>query len=172
MKRFYAMCCVLAAMTIAWAQGPNNSVTYYKNADGKSGQTLKTALFNIIKNHKKIGYDNLYEAYKKTDTRPDGYVRDWYSNATNYRHGTDKGGTYSAEGDCYNREHSLPQSWFESGGNADYLKCDVVHVIPTDGYVNNRRSNYPLGEVRSATYSSKNGYSKLGMSKVNGYSGT
>lgn len=172
MKRFYAMCCVLATMTIAWAQGPNNSGTYYRNADGKSGQTLKTALFNIIKNHKKIGYDNLYEAYKKTDTRPDGYVRDWYSNATNYRHGTDKGGTYSAEGDCYNREHSLPQSWFESGGNADYLKCDVVHVIPTDGYVNNRRSNYPLGEVRSATYSSKNGYSKLGMSKVNGYSGT
>jgi hypothetical protein len=51
------------------------------------------------------------------------------------------------------------------------MKSDIVHVIPTDGYVNNRRSNYPFGEVGSVDYQSKNGYSKLGSCKTAGYSG-
>jgi hypothetical protein len=68
----------------------------------------------------------------------------------------------------YNREHSVPQSWFGSGG----IKSDIVHVLPTDGYVNNRRSNYPFGEVANATYQSQQGYCKLGSCKTSGYSGT
>jgi endonuclease I len=152
-----------------WAQGPNNSGTYYQSANGKKGSELKTALFNIIKNPGVVSYSGLYDAYVKTDTRTDGYVRDWYSNATNYRHNVDNKGNYSKEGDMYNREHSIPQSWFNE---ASPMKSDIVHVLPTDGYVNNRRSNYPLAEVNSVTYSSKNSYSKLGSCKTNGYSGT
>ena len=168
-------CCLLTAMTLAWAQGPNNTGTYYKNADGESGEALKTALSAIItKGHTKIGYDGLYNAYKKTDSRPDGKVRDWYSNATNFTHVTDKAGSYSKEGDCYNREHCLPQSWYEGGGNADYLKCDIVHVLPTDGYINGRRGNNVLANVNPNRISgqSKNGYSKWGQCGVSGYSGT
>ena len=174
MKKWYMTCCLLTAMTLAWAQGPNNTGEYYESANGKSGQALKTAMFNIIKNHRKIGYDGLYEAYKKTDSRPDGKVRDWYSNATNFTHVTDKAGSYSKEGDCYNREHSLPQSWFKGGGNVDLLECDIVHVLPTDGYINNRRSNNPLANVNPNRISgqSKNGYSKWGQCGVSGYSGT
>lgn len=155
-------------MGYAWAQGPNNSGTYYQSANGKKGAALKTALYNIINPHTNIGYDGLYEGYKKTDTRADGYVRDWYSNTTNFRHNVDNKGSYSGEGDMYNREHSVPQSWFS--GNV--IKADIVHVIPTDGYVNNRRSNYPLAEVNNITYQSNNGYSKLGSCKTAGYSGT
>ena len=33
-----------------WAQGPNNTGTYYQSANGKKGSELKTALVNIIKN--------------------------------------------------------------------------------------------------------------------------
>ncbi|MBQ2497390.1 MAG: endonuclease, partial [Prevotella sp.] len=175
MKKWYMTCCLLTAMTLAWAQGPNNTGTYYKNANGERGEALKTALSAIItKGHTKIGYDGLYNAYKKTDSRPDGKVRDWYSNATNYTHVTDKAGSYKKEGDCYNREHSLPQSWFEGGGNADYLKCDIVHVLPTDGYINNQRSNNVLANVNPSRISgqSKNGYSKWGQCGVSGYSGT
>ena len=175
MKKWYMTCCLLTAMTLVWAQGPYNTGTYYKNADGERGEALKTALSAIItKGHTKIGYDGLYNAYKKTDSRPDGKVRDWYSNATNYTHVTDKAGSYKKEGDCYNREHSLPQSWFEGGGNADYLKCDIVHVLPTDGYINNQRSNNVLANVNPSRISgqSKNGYSKWGQCGVSGYSGT
>ena len=141
---------------------------YYAAANGKSGASLKTALFNIIKNPSVVSYDGLYEAYKKTDTRADGYVRDWYSKTTKYTHVSDKAGSYSKEGDCYNREHSVPQSWFSGTG----LKSDIIHVLPTDGYVNNRRSNYPFGEVGSADYTSNGGYCKLGSCKTPGYSGT
>ncbi len=160
----------VAAMlcSVVWAQGPNGSGTYYKGANGKSGKALKTSLAGIIVNPRNVGYDGLYEGYKKTDTRADGYVRDWYSSTTNYRHGVDNKGSYSKEGDMYNREHSVPQSWFEGSG----IKSDIVHVLPTDGYVNNRRSNYPFGEVKSVTYQSNNGYSKLGTCKTEGYSGT
>ena len=168
MKRLLLLLTVVIACGSLWAQGPNNSGTYYKAADGKKGKALKTALANVIVNPTNVGYDGLYEGYKKTDTRSDGYVRDWYSNTTNYRHGIDNKGNYSKEGDMYNREHSVPQSWFGSGG----IKSDIVHVLPTDGYVNNRRSNYPFGEVNNVTYKSNNGYSKLGSCKTAGYSGT
>jgi endonuclease I len=158
----------IAGVCATWAQGPNGSGTYYQNANGKKGAALKTAMFRIINPHYNIGYDGLYEAYKKTDTRPDGYVRDWYSKTTNYRHVTDKAGSYNQEGDCYNREHSVPQSWFGSG----VIKSDIVHVLPTDGYVNNRRSNFPFGEVANATYNSDGNYCRLGSCKTAGYSGT
>ena len=160
---------LLMALTTAWAQGPNGTGTYYQNADGLKGSALKTKLSSIISSGiTVVSYKGLYEAYKKTDTRPDGYVRDWYSNITNYRHGVDNKGNYSQEGDMYNREHSVPQSWFGDGN----IKSDIVHVLPTDGYVNNRRSNFPFGEVNNATYQSANGYCKLGSCKTTGYSGT
>ena len=132
-------------------------------------EELKTALWNIIKSPSVVSYSGLYEAYKKTDTRPDGYVRDWYSDSTSYTHGVSNKGNYSKECDMYNREHSVPQSWFNE---ASPMKSDVVHVIPTDGYVNNRRSNYPFGEVGRVTYQSYHGYSKLGSCKTAGYTGT
>jgi endonuclease I len=167
--RFFLLSLFIAGVCATWAQGPNGSGTYYKDADGKKGSALKTAMFNIIKNPSVTSYKGLYDAYIKTDTRSDGYVRDWYSNATNYRHNVDNQGNYSKEGDMYNREHSVPQSWFNE---ASPMKSDIVHVLPTDGYVNNRRSNFPLANVNNITYSSKNSYSKLGSCKSDGYSGT
>ena len=153
-------------VSISWAQGPNGSGTYYKNASGQQGANLKTALSKIINPHTNIGYDGLFKAYEQTDKRADGKVRDWYSCTTNYNF-SDHGG-YKKEGDCYNREHTVPQSWFGGG----VIKSDVVHVVPTDGYVNNRRSAYPFGEVSNATYQSNQGYCKLGSCKTAGYSGT
>lgn len=161
MKRTLLITVLLMALTAVWAQGPNNSGDYYKGANGLKGAALKTKLSTIIINPKNVGYDGLWEAYKKTDTRPDGYVRDWYSNATNYRHITDKAGTYSDEGDCYNREHTVPQAWFTGSG----VKSDIVHVVPTDGKINGDRSNHPFGEVGNTYSQSKNGYSKWGKAR-------
>ena len=164
-RKSFIFICLLASLC-TWAQGPNNSGTYYKNADGKSGESLKTALCGIIsKKSKSPSYDDFLELYKITDTRPDGKVRDWYSNATNFVHIKDKAGNYKQEGDVYNREHLVPQSWGPAKAG------DITYVVPTDGYVNNRRSSYPFGEVGTATYTSANGYSKLGSCKTPGYTG-
>ena len=125
---------MLLCLTVveAFAQGPNNSNTYYRNADGKKGEALKTAMFNIIKlpSTAPISYNGLWAAYAYTDKRSDGYLRDWYSNTTSYVIGGPKeGASYQKEGDSYNREHLVPQSWFNE---AAPMKSDIMHVVPTE----------------------------------------
>lgn len=161
---------LLLAATAARAQGPGDSGTYYAAADGKKGSALKTALRGIIASHTNLGYNGLWTAYKTTDVRPDGKLRDWYSQSTAYVIGGSKqGANYKKEGDSYNREHLIPQSWFNE---ALPMKADAYHVVPTDGYVNNRRGNYPFGETNGGTYKSNGAYCKLGASTTAGYSGT
>ena len=154
------------ATLVAQAQGPNGSGTYYQNADGKSGEALKSALKTIISEQARTpSYDNFIDLYKQTDTRTDGKVRDWYSNATSYVHDKDKAGSYKKEGDVYNREHLIPQGW---GANK---AGDIIYVVPTDGWVNNKRGDLPLGEVGSNYEASANDYSKWGTCVTTGYSG-
>lgn len=166
--RAFLLLCTLTLTATVWAQGPNDSGTYYQAADGQKGQALKTALYKIIRDHKTISYDGLLDCYPTTDCRADGKLWDMYSNTTNYSF-SNNSGTYKKEGDMFNREHSVPQSWFNKQSP---MKSDLVHVVPTDGYVNNRRSNYPFGETDSPTYTSNNGFSKLGPCSVSGYTGT
>lgn len=154
-----------------FAQIPNG---YYTNAQNKKGYALRSALFNIIKNHTVVSYAGLWTAFQTTDVKPNGKVWDMYSDTPDqtppyeFTFGSNQCGNYSGEGDCYNREHSVPASWFN---DASPMYSDLFHLVPTDGYVNNRRSNYPFGDVGSASWTSQNG-SKLGSSSVSGYSGT
>lgn len=141
---------------------------YYNAAVGKLDAALKTQLSAIVGPHTERSYDNLWTDFQTTDKRPDGKVRDIYSNTTNYTFITNQCGNYSGEGSCYNREHSFPKSWFS---DATPMYTDLFHLYPSDGYVNGRRGNDPFGEVGSATYTSNNGYSKLGTSSFPGYTG-
>ena len=166
-KANYTLILLLALFASAtWAQGPNNSGTYYQTADGKKGEALKTALFGIIKNHTTLSYSALEDYYVYTDKRPDGCVRDWYSNITNYDWNDDNGN--SKEGAGWNKEHTVPQSWF---GEASPMKSDIVHVVPTDAKINNMRSAYVIAEVGTVEKASANNYSLLGSCKTAGYSG-
>ena len=144
-----------------WAQIP---VGYYDSAEGKTGQELRMALHNIIKDHRSVGYSSLGDYYGYTDLDADGRIIDIYSN----QHYTldQAGGSSATEGNGWNKEHTWPQSWFGSGTP----KSDIFHVYPTDAKVNNMRSNYPYAEVKNATFISSNG-SKLGTSKTTGYTG-
>ena len=159
---------VLFSFVGAFAQGPNNSGTYYSAADGKKGKALKTALSKIIGNPDVVSYGGLISAYQKTDRRDDGKVWDMYSCTTNYNF-NDNGGNYKKEGDIYNREHSFPKSWFNKKSP---MVSDIVHVVPADGKVNGMRGNYPFGETNGETYKSNKGFSKLGKSTTPGYTGT
>ena len=142
----------------------NQSVSdYYSNINwDQTGATLKTALFNKIKiTTAGWSYDGLWEAYKTTDVRPDGtHFWDIYSDTTMYTLNDQRiNASYKKEGDSINREHIIPQSSFNE---AAPMKSDIHHVLPSDGYVNNRRSAYPHGIVTgSPTYTSNDGC-KLG----------
>ena len=152
---------------VAFAQGPNSTGTYYQGANGKKGQNLKSALYGIIKNHTTLSYSSLEDYYPDTDMRDDGKLWDMYSNITNYNFNGNTGN--ATEGAGWNKEHSVPQSWF---GESSPMKSDIVHVIPTDAKINNMRSNYPFGEVGTIKNQSANGWSKIGTCKTSGYSGT
>ncbi|QOG04404.1 endonuclease [Flavobacterium sp. MDT1-60] len=174
MKKLYSFF-LLLVITASFAQIPSG---YYNTATG-TGYTLKTQLYNIIKGHTDNGYAGLYTTYQTSDVdnfyENDGTVLDMYSenpsgtDPYNYSTGsTQRCGNYSVEGDCYNREHIIPQSVFNEQSP---MVADAHFITPTDGKVNGIRSNYPHGTVSSATYTSQNG-GKLGSSSVSGYSGT
>ncbi|MCS7004554.1 MAG: endonuclease [Cytophagales bacterium] len=164
---------VFASSLLGNAQIPAN---YYNNAAGKSGAQLKTALWNIIKNPAAPSYSSLYTHYQKTDKKPNGKVWCMYSDVPGgtppYEYSFSQNcGTYTKEGDCFNREHSFPQSWFNSRMP---MQSDLFHVYPTDGWVNSLRSNWPYGYVTTITHTTMNG-SKLGKdngARNYGYTGT
>jgi endonuclease I/chitodextrinase len=166
---------ILLFSLISYSQIPAG---YYSTATSK-GYTLKTQLYNIIKGHTDRGYDGLYTTYQTSDRdyyyENDGTVLDMYSeNPTgidpyNYSSGTtERCGNYAVEGDCYNREHIIPQSVFNQDSP---MVSDAHSITPTDGKVNGLRSAFPHGIVASASKTTLNG-SKLGSSGVSGYSGT
>lgn len=167
---------LLTLITIsALAQVPPG---YYNNATG-TGAALKTQLKAIITNgHQDHGYNGLWTGYQTTDRdyyyENDGTILDIYSERPtaadpyNFTYSTNQCGSYGNEGDCYNREHIVPQSLFNE---ASPMKNDIHFIRATDGKVNGMRSNYPFGKVGTASFTSLNG-SKLGNSVSAGYGGT
>lgn len=165
----------LVGFYFSFAQIPTG---YYNTATG-TGYTLKTQLYNTIKGHRDQGYAGLYVTYETSDIdnfyENDGTVLDMYSekptNIDPYTYyitnSAQRCGDIFKEGDCYNREHIIPQSVFSENFP---MKSDAHSVTPTDGKVNNLRSNYPHGTVASVTITSLNG-SKVGSSGIAGYSG-
>lgn len=175
MKKTYSLILLLSAI-FGFAQIPSG---YYNTATG-SGYALKTQLKSIITTgHVDQGYGALWTLYTQSAFRDnyyenDGSLLDLYSeNPTgvdpyNYTSAAQQCGSYSSEGDCYNREHIVPQSYFDDFA-VDPMKNDPFHVFPSDGKVNGDRNNLGFGIVSSASYTSQNG-SKRGPNTVGSYS--
>ena len=149
-----------------------NVDSYYSSVSTSTGESLARTLHDTISSgHISRGYDALFTAYKTTDCKPGtNEIWDMYSNCK-FDVVKDHGATYKKEGDCYNREHTIPQSWFKK---ANPMVCDVHHIYPTDGKVNGIRSSFLHGEVdqtKTIKYKSTNGC-MLGVSKSPLYSGT
>ncbi len=172
MKKFFLTFSLLVFACVANAKDPKPCPSdYYANALNKSDQALLTALYNIITSHTNIGYDGLWDAYADTDTDERGYYIDMYSTYDKYTY-SNKCGSYSAIGDCINREHSVPKSWW--GGSKLPQYSDIFNIVPTDGYVNNQRSNYPYGVCEGGTRLTNGQYvakGRKGTSTHAGYSG-
>ena len=161
---------LVGALSTFWldAAAPAN---YYASCENKGGQSLLTTLASVVGSHTNVGYDGLWNVYKTSDVHPDGSLWDMYSTkvwTSNYT----KCGNYKNVGDCVNREHSMPKSWFN---NKSPMNSDAFHVYPTDGKVNGQRGNEPYGECSGGTYLAANGNVKplgrLGTSTFPGYTG-
>lgn len=148
--------------------------TYYSSLDGKKDSELREAITALVytKHTTDAGYN---WSFTNIDI-VNGVLLDMYStcgwNVGPKSSGGDQCGNVGNICDCYNREHTVPQSLF----NEQYpQKSDRHHLFLTDGKVNGERSSYPFGEAQNNTMSSlPNGdkaLGKLGTAK-SGYSGT
>lgn len=168
-------------LLLIWFLSPAQGTYYNTLNDSLRCQQLKTALkklistgyiersYNDVKgfmesNDRKKNdagtFDIIWDMYSDNPSGPEPYefrINTFCSNDNT-----------STEGVCWNREHSLPASWFN---NAAPTFTDIVNLVPADALVNNRKSNNPFGKVGSATFTSQNG-SKLGSSSTSGISGT
>ncbi len=151
--------------------GSDPAVEYYANIDPTLTNTaLKQALHDLINPHVVFDYDTVWSAFMDVDIFLPHYpcnqnlshIPDVYSSYCWTPEKISSGGecgNYKKEGDCYNREHLWPKSWF---GGFDYGKnaqTDLYELWPSDGYVNGLRGDLPLGIVNrnSVTYNSTNG---------------
>lgn len=148
---------------------------YYAEAVS-TGSMLKTELHHIIKDHQIQTYASIWSHFESTDATFDGMVWDIYSDIPcddpPYRYtfivDQDQGAGGNAESQVFNREHSMPLSWF--GGQVSPMFTDMFHIYPVDKWVNALRANYPYGEVSNPGTTTLNG-GKLGNNDRTGYNG-
>ncbi|MGX9340581.1 endonuclease [Mycoplasma sp. 4044] len=147
----------------------NNKDEYYKSLNGLAGQNLVS---NLIKLQSDIIRDKMPNTiWKKAITRPnlakifsdtmfddDKSIIDIYSEnptgADAYKYVLSSGVGSKGEAGGWNREHTIPKSWF---GESNKLAADYQQVWPSDTYLNAMRSNFIYGEVKDVKYISKNG---------------
>jgi endonuclease I len=125
-----------ATATPASATTTAYDATYYKNAVGKTGTTLKSSLHTIISSQTKLSYSALWAALKVTDQDPSNS-----SNVILLYSGISRSKTLNGgdSGD-WNREHV----WAISHGDLTTSTgpgTDLHHIRPEDVAVNGKRGN-------------------------------
>ncbi|MEV8044893.1 endonuclease [Streptomyces griseoluteus] len=119
--------------------------TYYKNAVGKTGASLKSSLHTIISSQSKISYSAVWDALKVTDQDPNNS-----SNVILLYSGVSRAKSLSggSTGD-WNREHV----WAKSHGDFGEVTgpgTDLHHLRPADVQVNSVRGNKDFDDGGSA----------------------
>ena len=110
---------------------------YYDDAEGLSGDELKSALHNIIKNHQEFSYNDLRDfILKNTDEDPDNSNNVILLYTGISRPKSDFGGNL---GD-WNREHVWAKSHGNFGTSAP-AGTDAHHIRPSDVKVNSLRGH-------------------------------
>ena len=170
MKKFLFSLLAFLLLFAALGQIPAH---YYAAAEGKKNDELKEALYAIIsEGYVQRTYNDLWTDFVTTDTRFDGFVWDIYSNC-NFTFGVDQDRGGNAPDECYfyNREHSVPNSWFGVQSQSP-MYSDLFHLYPTDKYVNAERANFPYGETNNPTKTYINGSKKGPGAPAFGYTST
>ena len=153
-KHIFSFIALLFVAHLSWAKDvtpPADIPAYWASVDGKASEELWNAISSRTNyGFGTLGYNGLWTAYKKTDVYPAdsvgkaGKIWDMYGEC-DFTYSSDQCGTYNGVCDCYNREHSIPKSWF--GGGTSGIGCDIFHLVPTDGKINGTRSNDEFGNV-------------------------
>lgn len=126
---------------------------YYDSLDGKAGDALLEGLRLLSAEHVKISYgDDTWAAFEKTDMRMVNGRKAWWDMYSNNL-------VYLPDHGALNIEHSVAKSWWNSEKN--YAYSDLFHLNPSDQNANNKKGNYPPGEVADARLLD-NGITRIG----------
>ena len=133
-KYFFIVSIITLISSASFAQIPAG---YYDNAQGLTGEELKTALHNIIDNHTEHSYNALRDyILKNTDEDP--------NNSNNvillYTGRSQAKSTFGGGANDWNREHVWAKSHGDFGNNPP-AGTDAHHIRPTDASVNSSRGN-------------------------------
>ena len=165
---FAALYCLLS-VNIVFADIPSG---YYNGIENKKDESLRETLSDIIDGHSSIAYGNgMHSYYASTDCDKDGYILDMYSKCKFKI--SDAGSSQQKVCDCWNKEHTVPSSWFKKTKPA---YSDFFHIVPTDARINNFRGNIPYGETNNTDYvtddaNKTKGLGHIGTSSFSGYTG-
>lgn len=145
---------------------------YYNAANGLTCTAKQTALRTIISTgYIDRGYAGLWTTYTTSDILPGSTNKIWciytitngvsVCGASALTLADQDGGSGGAVPcDKYNREHTIPQSWFNQ---STPMVSDAFHVLPTDKKINNVHGNQPYGVTNGSVVASGNG-TKYGLS--------
>jgi len=179
-KHIISFIALLWVAQMSWAgdvQPSTTLTTYYAAIDGttSANDDLRKTLCTIISTgYVSIGYSSLQNQMFAASSNPTDFVNgssktmeDIYSSKPYVS--SDNGSSASTCGTGWNKEHTVPQSWFNESSP---MKSDAFHVYPTDIRMNSLRSSYPYGENDAAKGCANYGYGSVGSSTFPGYSGT
>lgn len=132
---------------------------YYDSLEGKCGAELMAAVKAKVKNHTAISYGaNTWKVFEDTDVKTVNGVEYWWDMYSNNLVRVSEGRPNSS---VMNIEHSVANSWW--GGTTNDAYKDICHLNPSDSEANNRKANYPLGEIATLTWN--NGVTYVGKPK-------
>lgn len=165
MKRHYALLLVaLMALTAGTAHAITREqlAQYASSLKGKKKAELKTALYQLMNNGKRVlsygsGNAGTWWGFYVTDRDPEtNQVINRYSSDVFYfgKRGEAPGGM--------NIEHSFPKSWW--GGTKNQAYKDLYNLYPSASKANGEKANYPMDVVTDAT-SEEVGYDKVGKGR-------
>lgn len=132
-KTFLIIWAVILITVSVKAQIPSG---YYNGTSGLSGDSLKTVLHNIIKNHTTLSYSAVKEALKVTDqdtidtTKVVCLYTGWTYAKTEFGNGSEQ----------WNREHVWSKSHGDFGDTPP-AGTDLHHLRPCDASVNSAKGN-------------------------------
>lgn len=125
---------------------------YYGNFQGLRGEELKSHLHSVVRNHRVLNYQKVWEALEETDSCDStvGNVQLIYSMRSQPKSQRDRGTNFNyvehgyTLNDSWNREHVWPKS-HGFPNERDTAYTDLHHIRPADRSINSARNTRSFG---------------------------
>lgn len=121
---------------------PAAQISYYTPAQSRCGTALLTALQQLVRGQRVLGYTSARDSlYAFVDRGSRTWIVDLYTG----RQAAGVTTRATAAQNSINTEHTWPRS---RGAEVDPALSDLHHLFSSDSAANERRQNYPYGLVR------------------------